>query len=162
MSILSCHPMDCSPPGFSVHVDSPGKNTGVGCHALFQGIFPTQGLNPCLFCLLHWQVSSLPLVLPRDPIMSQALCQFFTWTFLDPYNRLTKIPLQIRKLKPRNQFAQSQRKQSQKWGRARTWTQLCLTPKSVFLTINALGPQRGPLAPLALKAVVSPLHIHSN
>ena len=41
-----CDPMDCSPPGTSVHGDSPGKNTGVGCHALFQGIFPTQGLNP--------------------------------------------------------------------------------------------------------------------
>ena len=33
--------------------DSPGKNTGVGCHALLQGIFLTQGLNPCLLCLLH-------------------------------------------------------------------------------------------------------------
>ena len=30
--------MDCSPPGCSVHWDSPGKNTGVGCHALLQGI----------------------------------------------------------------------------------------------------------------------------
>ena len=40
-----CNPMDYSQPGFSVHGDSPGKNTGVGCHALFQGIFPTQGLN---------------------------------------------------------------------------------------------------------------------
>jgi len=40
--------MDCSPPGSSVHGDSPGKNTGVGCHALLQGIFPTQGLNPGL------------------------------------------------------------------------------------------------------------------
>ena len=38
-------PMDCSPPGSFVHGDSPGKNTGVGCHALFQGIFPTQGSN---------------------------------------------------------------------------------------------------------------------
>ena len=28
--------------------DSPGKNSGVGCHALLQGIFPTQGSNPCL------------------------------------------------------------------------------------------------------------------
>ena len=28
--------------------DSPGKNTGVGCHFLLQGIFPTQGLNSCL------------------------------------------------------------------------------------------------------------------
>ena len=40
-----CHPMDCSPPGSSVHGDSPGKNTGVDCHSLLQGIFPTQGLN---------------------------------------------------------------------------------------------------------------------
>ena len=38
--------MDCSPPGSSVHGDSPGKNTGVGCHALLQGIFPIQGSNP--------------------------------------------------------------------------------------------------------------------
>ena len=37
-----CDPMGCSPPGSSVHGDSPGKNTGVGCHALLQGIFPTQ------------------------------------------------------------------------------------------------------------------------
>ena len=39
----------------------PGKNTGVVCHFIFQGIFPTQGSNPCLLCLLHWQVDSLPL-----------------------------------------------------------------------------------------------------
>ena len=43
-----CDPMDCSPPGSSVHGDSPGKDTGVGCHALLQGIFPTQGSNPRL------------------------------------------------------------------------------------------------------------------
>ena len=59
-----CDPMDCSPPGSSVHGDSPGKNTGVGCHALLQGIFLTQGLNPgllhcrqILYCLSH-QVST--------------------------------------------------------------------------------------------------------
>ena len=39
----------------------PGRNTGVGCHSLLQGIFPTQGSNPRLGCLLHWQVDSLPL-----------------------------------------------------------------------------------------------------
>ena len=50
-----CHPMDCSPPGSSVHGDSPDKNTGAGCHALLQGIFPTQGTNLHLFHLLHWQ-----------------------------------------------------------------------------------------------------------
>ena len=34
-------PMDCSPPDSSVHGDSPVKNTGVDCHFLLQGIFPT-------------------------------------------------------------------------------------------------------------------------
>ena len=40
-----CDPMDCSLPGSFVHGDSPGKNTGVGFHALLQGILQTQGLN---------------------------------------------------------------------------------------------------------------------
>ena len=43
-----CNSMDCSLPGSSVHGDSPGKNTGVGCHALLQGIFSTLGSNPGL------------------------------------------------------------------------------------------------------------------
>ena len=43
-----CDSMDCSPPGSSVHGDSPGKNTGMGCHALLQEIFPTQESNPGL------------------------------------------------------------------------------------------------------------------
>ena len=33
--------------------DSPGRNTGVGCHVLLQGTFPTQGSNYCLLCPLH-------------------------------------------------------------------------------------------------------------
>ena len=41
------NPMDCSPPGCSVHGDFPDKNTGVGCHVLLE-IFPTQGSNPGL------------------------------------------------------------------------------------------------------------------
>ena len=46
-----CGPMDCSPPGSSVHGDSPGQNTGVGSHALLQGIFLTQELNRgLLYC----------------------------------------------------------------------------------------------------------------
>ena len=45
-----CDPMDCSLLGSSVH----GKNTGVGCHALLQGIFTTQGSNPLVqLQLLH-------------------------------------------------------------------------------------------------------------
>ena len=39
------------------------------CHALLQGVFPTQGSYPCLLCLLYWQVGSLPLVLPGEPTL---------------------------------------------------------------------------------------------
>ena len=64
-SSLSCvqlfaDPLDCSQPDSSVHGDSPGKNIGVSCHAVLQGIFPTQGSNPglphyrqILCCLTH-------------------------------------------------------------------------------------------------------------
>ena len=48
LCLTLCDPMDCSPPGPSVHGDSPGKNTGVSCHALLYGIFLTQGSNPHL------------------------------------------------------------------------------------------------------------------
>ena len=65
VSVMStlCDPMDHSPPGSSVHGDSPVKNTGVGCHDFLKGVFPTQGSNPGLaycgqnfYCLSH-QVS---------------------------------------------------------------------------------------------------------
>ena len=39
-------------------LDFPDKNTGVGCHFLLQGVFLTQGSNPCLLCLLKWQAVS--------------------------------------------------------------------------------------------------------
>ena len=61
-----CDHMYCSMPGFSVYGDSPGKNTGVGCHACLQEIFLTWGSNQhllYLLCLLHWQAGTLPLVL---------------------------------------------------------------------------------------------------
>ena len=45
--------------------DSPGKNTGVGCHFLLQRIFLTQESNPCLLHLLHWQADFLPLRQPQ-------------------------------------------------------------------------------------------------
>ena len=62
-----CDPMDCSPPGSSVHGDSPGKNTGVSCHALLWGIFPTQGSNPglvhCRRILYHLSHQGSPRIL---------------------------------------------------------------------------------------------------
>ena len=49
--------------------DSPGKNTGVSCHALLQGIFLSQGSNPYLLRPLHWQAGSLPLLPPAKTKM---------------------------------------------------------------------------------------------
>ena len=59
-----CDPMDYSLPRTSDHGDSLGKNTGVGCHALLQGIFPTQGSNPGL---PHCRWILLPSQPPRKP-----------------------------------------------------------------------------------------------
>ena len=47
-----CDPMDCSPPGFSVHGILQARVLEWGCHCLLQGIFPTQGSNPGL---PHWR-----------------------------------------------------------------------------------------------------------
>ena len=63
-----CDPMECSLPGSSVHGDSPGKNTGVGCHALLQGICPTQGSNPGLPHFMWILLQSEP---PGSPWLSK-------------------------------------------------------------------------------------------
>ena len=58
--------MECSPPGSSVNGDSPGKNTGEGCHFLLQGIFETQGSNPglqrCRWTLCHLSHQGSPIL----------------------------------------------------------------------------------------------------
>ena len=62
--LILCHPIDRSPPGSSVRGIFPGKNTGVGFHALLQGIFPTQGLNRFLLrsrqILYRWATREAP------------------------------------------------------------------------------------------------------
>ena len=62
-----CDPVDCSQPGSPVRGDSPGKNTGEGCHALLQGIFPPQGSNPglphCRQILYHPSHQGSPRIL---------------------------------------------------------------------------------------------------
>ena len=60
-------PMDCSPPGSSVHGISQARILGVVCHFLLQGIFAIQWWNPHL---LHWQTDALPLSYQRSPIIS--------------------------------------------------------------------------------------------
>ena len=63
-----CNTMVCSLSGFSVHGNSSGKSTGVGCHALLQGSFLTKGSNPgllqlLLYCLLRycWHITCINL-----------------------------------------------------------------------------------------------------
>ena len=62
-----CNAMDCSPPGSSVHEDSPGKKIRVGSHALLQGIDPTQGSNSgllhCRWILYHLSHQGSPRIL---------------------------------------------------------------------------------------------------
>ena len=74
--------MDCSLPGSSVHGDSPGKNTGLGCHVLLPGIFPTQVSNPSLqHC--RWILYRLsPQRSPREEIVFDKQKQYFKFTWM--------------------------------------------------------------------------------
>ena len=78
-------PMNCSPPGSSVHGDSLGKGTGVGYHALLQGIFAIQGSNPdllhcrqILYCLSHQE----------SPRISEWAAYPFSWGSSWPRNQI--------------------------------------------------------------------------
>ena len=57
-----CDPVDCSPPGFSVHGILQARILEWVAMPPPRGIFPNQGSNPFLLCLLRWQMGSLPLV----------------------------------------------------------------------------------------------------
>ena len=72
--------------------DSPGKNTQVGCFTLLRGIFLTQGPNPCLLCLLHWQVGSLRLAQPGKPPNILCMCKWYEQILL-PACYFTKFSL---------------------------------------------------------------------
>ena len=77
--------------------DSPGKNARVSCHALLQGIFLTQGLNPCLLHLLHWRAGSLPLVPPGKPknfILPSCFPKSSTHSFSPPLGNVLQVTKQ--------------------------------------------------------------------
>ena len=75
--------MNRGPPGSLHPWDSPGKNTGVGCLALHQGIFPTQGLNQYLLPLLHCRQILYPLSHLGNPVTNT--CEFkSTFIFVPP------------------------------------------------------------------------------
>ena len=65
--------------------DSSGKNTGVGCHALLQRIFLTQGSSPHILYLLHWHVGCFPLVPPGKPIRVHISFQLVLLFSMDKY-----------------------------------------------------------------------------
>ena len=88
-----CNPMVYSPPGSSVPGDSSGKNTGVGCHALLQGIFLTQGSNPgiphCRWIFSNW--------VTRETLKSYDVLNIInliyndkTWTNIKPTHDIKK------------------------------------------------------------------------
>ena len=70
-----CNPMDCTTHRLLCPWDSLGKNIGVSCHALLQGIFLTQRFSLCLLYLLHWQGCSLPIVAPEKPMKDYTVLQ---------------------------------------------------------------------------------------
>ena len=73
------HPMDrgCQAPLF---IGFSGRTTGVSYCAVLQGVLVTQGLNLCLWSLLHWQASSLPLAPPGKPTAIGRCCwRCYSW-----------------------------------------------------------------------------------
>ena len=91
-----CDPMDRSPPGSSVHGDSPGKNTAVGCHFLLQGIFPSQESNPgllhCRRILYSLSHQGSPMYILQDPEHMLIPPGSFTW-WLSPRVVYSCLPL---------------------------------------------------------------------
>ena len=79
-----CDPVHCSPPGSSVHGDSPAKNTGVGCHALLQGIFPTQRSNP----LIKWEIKPWSPTLQADSLPSEPPGELQSHRYTDVFTHL--------------------------------------------------------------------------
>ena len=64
-----CGPMDCSPPGPCVHGILQARILEWLAIFSSRGSFPTQRLNPCLSCLLHWQMDPLLLAPPGKPFL---------------------------------------------------------------------------------------------
>ena len=68
-----CDPMDSSPPGFFIHGILQARVLEWVAISLSRGMFSTQGSNPSLLGLLHWQVGSLSLVPPGKPVCAFTL-----------------------------------------------------------------------------------------
>ena len=104
----SLQPHGLQPPRLLCPWDFPGKNTGVVCHFLLQGIFLTQGSNLCLLSLLRWQVDSFTTVPSESKIYHPKICLFgmritVDWLFFKKKKKktngsgraFTSFPLQL-------------------------------------------------------------------
>ena len=74
-----CDPVGCWRTRLLCPRDPPGKNAGMECHALRQGIFSTQGSNLRLFSLLQWQAGSFTAVQPGKPRLQHSSCVITIW-----------------------------------------------------------------------------------
>ena len=90
----SC-PILCGPTDYSRWLlwpwGSPGESTGVGCHALLQGIFPIQGSKPglwhcrqILYHLSHQEINNFYLLVRRKILFKREVTPWMTWKFRAP------------------------------------------------------------------------------
>ena len=84
----SSWPYGLGPVRFLSPRDSPGINTGVGCHALLQGIFPIQGSSPRLIMSPALQAGSLPQDPPGKPLFGVGEAVLFNWA--SPVSQMVK------------------------------------------------------------------------
>ena len=98
-----CNPMNCmEPTRLLCPWGSPGENLGVGCHSFLQGILWTQGLNPDLLRLVHWQEGSLPLGPPKKPrkyhtggLIQDSEASYLAWTSGQPFDQIFQLALKF-------------------------------------------------------------------
>ena len=83
-----CGPKDCSLCQAPLPMEFSRQEFWSGCHFLLQGIFLTQGLNPPLLCLLHWQADALPLAPPGK-------CHYLEYIYIYIYIYIFNIPYSI-------------------------------------------------------------------
>ena len=91
LCLTLCDPMDCSLPCSSVHEDSPGKNTGVGCHFFLQGIFPAQELNQGLLHCRHQRSPYVPYLNPFPDSPSMCPTKYFIFLSLPIFDLIFPI-----------------------------------------------------------------------
>ena len=98
-----CERMDCSLPGSSIHGILQARS-GMGCHALLQGIFLTQGSNQRLLSLLLWQAGFSTAITTWEPINVYIICHFLE-TFIERSKSFPSLPYPLNSLPPTHELS---------------------------------------------------------